>query len=123
MNYKKRLEQLKGPARNFVNESSVVCHFQASTLVGRLQQELDAMTARCAELKDYIHEALQTNTDSFMPVNEMLARGPAQSLAKVKAQAIRELIKEKGFPADVGGVCWNMIHTDDAEQYANELVS
>lgn len=104
--------------------------------VDGLKQELDAMTAHCAELKkeNDAHHKLRKHLcstcggagfvgnapDDYYDCPECLDRNNKHDI-KVKAQTVRDLISEKAVSASIDGVSQWIIYKDDAEQYVNEL--
>lgn len=99
-----------------------------------LQSKLDAADAHIVNLRNAIvgpsaylnaNRLSTIGTDSIYHqiMNEVLEVTPEQSLASIKADAIRGLISAKSASANVDGCATSVIYVDDAKEYVNELES
>lgn len=105
---------------------------EAQVQMKELQSELDAYKAHISYLRIGIkdaHSEGQKNAgrspSDFRWCNSnakyLFDQTQAQSLSRIKAQAINDLISEHSYSASIDGIATRVICQDDAEKYANKI--
>lgn len=111
---KEMLEQ--SPSQSFVDTDEVLEAFI------EVEDELNALKAHVELLsKELLQE--ETHQGEKAAIYKFLRRTPIQSLAEVKAQAIKDAISSCNTGADIGGVDSEFCYEEDLEAYAEQLIT
>lgn len=96
---------------------------EADTRCLALKNELDAYKAHVNEMYEVMDALKPYNVMQRTMVMELKSKAPAQSLDRIKAQAVTDLISEYACSATVEGIATRVIYVDGAENYIKEIAS